>query len=45
MKPFTTIAKEYGVSDNAVRKWCDFYNLPRKKGEISKYTNEDWVKV
>ena len=45
MKPFTTLAKEYRVSDNAVRKWCDFYNLPRKKGEISKYTNEDWVKV
>ena len=30
---FTKAAKEYGVSDNAVRKWCDFYNLPRKSQE------------
>ena len=44
-KPFTTIAKDYGVSDNAVRKWCDFYSLPRRKGEISKYTNEDWANI
>ena len=27
---FTKVSKEYGVSDNAVRKWCDSYNLPRK---------------
>lgn len=20
----------YNVTDNAVRKWCDFYELPRK---------------
>ena len=44
-KPFTTIAKDYGVSDNAVRKWCDFYNLPRKKKEINNYSNEEWVNV
>lgn len=25
---FTKIAKEYGVTDNAVRKWCKSYNLP-----------------
>lgn len=30
-KPFLRIGKEYNVSDNAVRKWCDHYNLPRKK--------------
>jgi hypothetical protein len=30
---FTKVAKEYGVSDNAVRKWCDCYNLPRKSRE------------
>ena len=25
---FTNIGKHYGVSDNAVRKWCKSYNLP-----------------
>lgn len=30
-KPFLQIGKMYGVSDNAIRKWCDFENLPRKK--------------
>ena len=41
--PFTKIGKIYGVSDNAIRKWCDFYNLPRKKTEIKKYSNEEWA--
>jgi hypothetical protein len=27
---FTEVGKRYGVTDNAVRKWCDSYNLPRK---------------
>lgn len=27
---FTKASKKYGVSDNAIRKWCDAYNLPRK---------------
>ena len=25
---FTNVGKYYGVSDNAVRKWCKSYNLP-----------------
>ena len=33
---FTSIAKKFGVSDNAIRKWCDRYNLPRTKREIKK---------
>ena len=32
--PFTTIGVEYGVTDNAVRKWCKTYNLPYKVSEI-----------
>ena len=40
--PFTQIGKQFGVSDNAVRKWCDKYNLPRKTGEIRKYTDKEW---
>lgn len=40
--PFTTIATQYGVTDNAVRKWCDSYNLPRRVGDIQKISEEDW---
>lgn len=32
--PFTVIGKEYGVTDNAVRKWCKTYSLPFKSKEI-----------
>lgn len=41
-KPFTQIGEQYGVTDNAVRKWCDRYNLPRRKSEINKYSDEEW---
>ena len=43
--PFTRIGEQFGVSDNAIRKWCDFYNLPRKVSEIKKYTDEEWDKI
>ena len=43
--PFTAIGKKYGVTDNAIRKWCDSYNLPRKSSEIKKYSEEEWVLV
>lgn len=33
-KPFTKIGKEYGVSDNAIRKWCKSEKLPYTKNEI-----------
>lgn len=35
---FAKVAKEYGVSDNAVRKWCDSYGLPRKSQEYKSMT-------
>lgn len=41
-KSFVEIGKMFSVSDNAIRKWCDGYNLPRKKTEINKYTQEEW---
>ena len=41
--PFTTIAKQYKVSDNTIRKWCDKYNLPRKTTEIKAYSDEEWA--
>lgn len=40
--PFITIGKQFNVSDNAVRKWCDKYNLPRTKKEINSYSDEEW---
>lgn len=40
--PFTQIGKLYGVTDNAVRRWCDKYNLPRKSSIIKTLTEEDW---
>ena len=42
---FVSISKLYNVSDNAIRKWCDSYNLPRKKSEIKKYSDEEWNKI
>lgn len=33
-KTFTDIGRMYGVTDNTIRKWCDKYNLPRKKSII-----------
>lgn len=43
--PFTQIAKKYSVSDNAIRKWCDGYNLPRKVSDIKKYSDQEWEKI
>lgn len=42
---FTKIGKEYGVSDNAIRKWCDAYNLPRHASKIKLISDEDWEKI
>lgn len=44
-KPFTHIAKNFCVSDNAVKKWCLSYGLPSKKKEINLISDEDWVKM
>ena len=44
-KPFTQIAKQYGVSDNAIRKWCESEYLPSKKTEIKKYSDIEWEKI
>lgn len=39
-KPFTELGKQYGVSDNTVRKWCKKYgieNFPSKSYRQNKY--------
>lgn len=33
---FTEVGRKYGVSDNAIRKWCKFYGLPTKSSEYKK---------
>lgn len=43
--PFTTIGRIYGVTDNAVRKWCKYENLPYQKADIRKYTDEEWLEI
>ena len=40
--PFITLAKKYGVSDNAIRKWCKAYNLPYKSSEIRQMSDDEW---
>lgn len=40
--PFVQIAKQYGVSDKAVTKWCISENLPSRKVDIKKYSDEEW---
>lgn len=40
--PFTQIGLKYGVTDNAIKKWCDAVNLPRTKKEINSYSDEEW---
>ena len=42
---FTKIGEKYGRTDNAVRKWCDYYSLPRKKADINKISDEDWLNI
>ena len=44
-KPFTQIANLYGVTDNAIRKWCDAEHLPRTKKIINSYSEEEWQKI
>ena len=42
---FLAIGKKFGVTDNAVRKWCDLEKLPRKSSLIKKYTDEEWQQL
>lgn len=43
--PFTQIGKQFQVSDNSIRKWCDKYKLPRKSSDIKKYNDIEWAKI
>lgn len=43
--PFTQIGNKFNVTDNAIRKWCDAYKLPRTRKEINSYSDEQWEKI
>lgn len=43
--PLRRIGLDYGVSDNAIRKWCQAVNLPSTKKEINSYTDEEWKNI
>lgn len=36
---FTLIGKQFNVSDNAIRKWCDSYNIPRHSSDYKNLKN------
>jgi hypothetical protein len=42
---FLKIGKQFGVSDNAIRKWCIKYNLPNKSKEIKNHSEEEWLLI
>ena len=37
---FLAVGRKYGVSDNAIRKWCKAYDIPTKKDELKKWLSE-----
>ena len=43
--PFLQIGKLFGVTDNAIRKWCKAMDLPTKKTEIKTFSDEEWQKI
>lgn len=42
---FSALGRKFGVSDNAIRKWCAQEKLPYKRADIRKYSLEDWNKI
>ena len=41
-KPFIKIGEMFGVSDNAVRKWCKNVGLPSRTTDIKSISDEEW---
>lgn len=42
---FLSIGRKYNVSDNAIKKWCQYENLPCRKSDIKKFSDEAWSKI
>lgn len=49
LKSFVQVGNKYGVSDNAVRKWCKLYQIPFHTSELKEYVanfnNPDYVPI
>lgn len=43
--PFLQIAKQFGVTDNTIRKWCDAVQLPRRVSQIKQYSDQEWKQI
>ena len=41
-KSFVDIGKQYNVTDNTIKKWCKYYNLPYRRKNIKLYTDKEW---
>lgn len=44
-EPFEQVGREFGVSGNAVKKWCRSMNIPSRKIDIESYTVDEWMAV
>lgn len=42
---FVGVGKKYGVTDNAIRKWCAKRGIPTKSSVIRTLTPSDWKKL
>lgn len=42
---FVSIGKMYGVTDNAIRRWCNKFDLPSKKSDIKNISDENWIYI
>ena len=42
---FLSLSEKFGVSDNAIRKWCKSMNLPHQKTVINSYSDEEWKQI
>ena len=42
---FVEIGRQFQVSDNAVRKWCKYYNLPHQATVIKQITDKEWASI
>lgn len=43
--PFTQLGQRFGVTDNAVKKWCKAEGLPARKQDINAYSDEEWEQI
>lgn len=42
---FVEIGRQFNVTDNTIRKWCDSYNLPRRVHDIKQYSDIEWEQI